>query len=98
MLALALDACECYSTLQSKGVSVKLLIVVGSTRPGRIGLKVTDWFHGVAQDHGGFEVENHGYPAPLKNAIDLLSHEWRRKPVAFVGYGGIAAGSRAVEQ
>jgi NAD(P)H-dependent FMN reductase len=27
---------------------------------------------------------NGGYPASLKNAIDLLVDEWRRKPVAFV--------------
>jgi len=26
---------------------------------------------------------NGGYPASLKNVIDLLSDEWRRKPVAF---------------
>jgi len=40
---------------------------------------------------------NHGYPAPLKNAIDTLYHEWSRKPVAFVGYGGLGA-ARAIEQ
>ena len=27
---------------------------------------------------------NGGYPASLKNAIDLLAEEWRRKPVALV--------------
>ena len=27
---------------------------------------------------------NGGYPASLKNAIDLLTDEWRRKPVVFV--------------
>ena len=27
---------------------------------------------------------NGGYPASLKNAIDLLTDEWRKKPVAFV--------------
>jgi len=27
---------------------------------------------------------NGGYPASLKNVIDLLTDEWRRKPVAFV--------------
>lgn len=41
---------------------------------------------------------NHGYPAPLKNAIDLLYHPWVRKPVAMVSYGGGAGGSRAAEQ
>jgi NAD(P)H-dependent FMN reductase len=41
---------------------------------------------------------NHGYPASLKNAIDYLHHEWRNKPVGFVSYGGVAAGTRSVEQ
>jgi NAD(P)H-dependent FMN reductase len=41
---------------------------------------------------------NHGYPAPLKNALDYLHHEWRYKPVGFVSYGGVAAGTRAVQQ
>lgn len=38
---------------------------------------------------------NHGYPAPLKNALDYLFKEWNYKPVAFVSYGGVAGGSRA---
>jgi NAD(P)H-dependent FMN reductase len=41
---------------------------------------------------------NHGYAAPLKNAIDLLFSEWARKPVTFLSYGGAAGGVRAVEQ
>jgi NAD(P)H-dependent FMN reductase len=41
---------------------------------------------------------NHGYPASLKLAIDYLNNEWRYKPVGFVSYGGVAAGTRAVEQ
>jgi NAD(P)H-dependent FMN reductase len=41
---------------------------------------------------------NHGYPAVLKNALDHLYSEWNNKPVAFVGYGGPAGGSRAVQQ
>jgi NAD(P)H-dependent FMN reductase len=41
---------------------------------------------------------NHGYPAPLKNAIDYLHEEWSSKPAGFVSYGGVAAGTRAVEQ
>jgi NAD(P)H-dependent FMN reductase len=41
---------------------------------------------------------NHGYPAPLKNAIDHVFMGWARKPVAFVSYGGFAGGARAVEQ
>jgi NAD(P)H-dependent FMN reductase len=41
---------------------------------------------------------NHGISAPLKNAIDFLFAEWNYKPVGFVSYGGVAAGTRAVEQ
>lgn len=40
---------------------------------------------------------NHSYPASLKHAIDLAHAEWHRKPVAFVSYGGISGGLRAVE-
>ncbi|MTD55414.1 NADPH-dependent FMN reductase [Amycolatopsis pithecellobii] len=124
----------------------KLLIVIGSTRPGRVGLPVAEWFAAHAVADGRFEVEladlaelelplfdephapylrqytkahslawsatvdaadaivivtaeyNHGYPAPLKNALDYLCHEWRHKPLGFVSYGGIAAGTRAVQQ
>ncbi len=40
---------------------------------------------------------NHGYPAVLKNALDSTFVEWRRKPVAYVGWGntGGARGDRA---
>jgi NAD(P)H-dependent FMN reductase len=41
---------------------------------------------------------NYGYPAPLKNALDFLSQEWAYKPLGFVSYGGVAAGTRAVQQ
>lgn len=41
---------------------------------------------------------NHGYPAPLKALIDSYGEEWHAKPVAFVSYGGISGGLRAVEQ
>lgn len=51
-----------------------LQIIVGSTRPGRVGKPVAGW-----------------------NAIDSLNHEWADKPAGFVSYGGIAAGTRAVE-
>ncbi|MEU0298758.1 NAD(P)H-dependent oxidoreductase [Streptomyces sp. NPDC006175] len=40
---------------------------------------------------------NHSYPAPLKNLIDRHFTEWQAKPVAFVSYGGISGGLRAVE-
>ena len=124
----------------------KLAIIIASTRPGRVGLPVGQWFAERAEAHGGFDVEvldlaeialpmmdepnhprlrqytqqhtkewsatidacdafafvmpeyNHGFNAPLKNAFDYLHHEWRYKPVGFVSYGGVAAGTRAVEQ
>lgn len=41
---------------------------------------------------------NHGYPAALKQAIDVGYAEWRAKPVGFVSYGGMSGGLRAVEQ
>lgn len=122
-----------------------LHVVVASTRPGRIGRPVGEWFAGVARDHGAFDVElvdlaevdlpmfdepkhprlqdyehdhtrrwsetvaradafafvmpeyNHGYTAPLKNAIDFLWREWNDKPVALVGYGGVSGGIRAMQ-
>lgn len=40
---------------------------------------------------------NHGYNAELKNAIDYLHNEWLYKPVGFVSYGGVAAGTRALQ-
>jgi NAD(P)H-dependent FMN reductase len=40
---------------------------------------------------------NHGFNAPLKNALDYLHAEWAYKPVGFVSYGGLAAGTRAVQ-
>ena len=124
----------------------KLLTIIASTRPGRVGLPVANWFQDRAEVHGGFELDladlyeldlplldepnhprlrtytkahteawsatvdaadavvivtaeyNYGYPAALKNAIDYLHHEWRCKPVGFVSYGGVAAGTRAVQQ
>ena len=122
------------------------MIVIASTRPGRGGWPVAQWFIRRATEHNGFDVHvvdllelklplldepnhprlrqytnrhtrewseqvdaadafvfvtpeyNHGYPASLKNAIDFLHHEWRHKPVGFVSYGGVAAGTRSVEQ
>ncbi len=40
---------------------------------------------------------NRGPTAVLKNALDYAYTEWNRKPVTFVGYGGVG-GARAVEQ
>jgi NAD(P)H-dependent FMN reductase len=40
---------------------------------------------------------NHGPPASLVNALSYLHHEWHYKPVGFVSYGGVSAGTRSVE-
>ncbi|MGA4848721.1 NADPH-dependent FMN reductase [Streptomyces sp. G5(2025)] len=40
---------------------------------------------------------NHSYPASLKSVIDWHKAEWEAKPVAFVSYGGLSGGLRAVE-
>ncbi len=122
-----------------------LLVVIASTRPGRIGRPIGDWFVRSAREHGGFEVSeadlavlnlplmdepnhprfqnythehtkqwsatvaaadavvwitpeyNHSFTAPLKNAIDYLNAEWKHKALGLVSYGGIAAGTRAVQ-
>jgi NAD(P)H-dependent FMN reductase len=123
-----------------------LQIIIASTRPGRVGLPVGQWFTSRAQAHGVFELDvadlaelklpfvdepnhprlrqytkkhtkdwsarvgladafvmvlpeyNFGYPATIKNAIDFLHQEWKYKPVGFVSYGGVAAGTRSVQQ
>ncbi|WP_144224841.1 NADPH-dependent FMN reductase [Mesorhizobium amorphae] len=39
----------------------------------------------------------HGPSAVLKNALDYAYTEWNKKPVGFVGYGGVG-GARSIEQ
>lgn len=71
--------------------------VLGAT-PGPEGAAVTqrlaaaDVFVVVTPEY------NHSFPAPLKNAIDWHSGEWKAKPIGFVSYGGRSGGLRAVEQ
>jgi NAD(P)H-dependent FMN reductase len=122
-----------------------LMVIVASTRPGRVGLPIGQWFAERAAEHGAFTVDladlaeinlpffdeplhprlrqyshqhtkdwsarvdaadafvwvtpeyNHSFNAPLKNAIDYLNQEWQHKPVGFVSYGGVSAGTRAVQ-
>lgn len=125
--------------------AVRIQIILGSTREGRFGYRVANWFYKIAaaredltaelidlrdwqlpffnearppaSGHYAAEAQawaekvaqgdgfviitpeyNYGYPAVLKNALDHIYHEWNNKPVAFVGYGGSAGGSRAVQQ
>ena len=57
----------------------------------RIRLAEADGFVVVTPEY------NRSYPASLKKAINQYNVEWRAKPVAFVSYGGISGGLRAVE-
>ncbi|HEV2122583.1 MAG TPA: NADPH-dependent FMN reductase [Chloroflexota bacterium] len=41
---------------------------------------------------------NHSFTSVIKNAIDFLDEEIRRKPSAVCGLGGLSGGIRAVEQ
>ncbi|MFK0164556.1 NADPH-dependent FMN reductase [Rhizobium sp. NPDC090279] len=41
---------------------------------------------------------NHSFTASLKFLLDLVYEPWHGKPAAFVSYGGISGGLRAVEQ
>jgi NAD(P)H-dependent FMN reductase len=41
---------------------------------------------------------NHSFTSVIKNAIDYLDEEIRRKPTAVCGLGGLSGGIRAVEQ
>jgi NAD(P)H-dependent FMN reductase len=40
---------------------------------------------------------NYGAPPSLINALDYLHQEWAYKPVGFVSYGGVSAGTRSVQ-
>lgn len=122
-----------------------LQVIVASTRPGRKGPAVADWFMRQAEAHGGFELErialadialplfdeprhprlqqyehdhtkawsstvaradayvivtpeyDHQPPAALTNALQYLVREWAYKPLGFVSYGGVSAGTRSVQ-
>lgn len=41
---------------------------------------------------------NHSFSAPLKHLLDSIYGVWQAKPVAFISYGGVSGGLRAVEQ
>ncbi len=36
---------------------LRLMIIVGSVRPGRVGLPIAEWVRATAQEHGGFEID-----------------------------------------
>jgi len=59
-----------------------------------------DWRRKIGQCDGFIATVaeyNHGPTAVLKNAFDSAFLEWNRKPIGFVGYGGVG-GARAIEQ
>jgi NAD(P)H-dependent FMN reductase len=61
---------------------------------------VSRWTKAIAASDGFVFVTpeyNYGTSAVLKNAIDWVYPEWRRKVAAFVSYGS-AMGARAVQQ
>jgi NAD(P)H-dependent FMN reductase len=106
--------------------ALRVAVIIGSTRPGRLGPAVANWFTEQASSRADVSLDvvdlvegeatlgarlaaadafvvvtpeyNHSFPAPLKQVIDAFSVEWRAKPAAFVCYGGISGGLRAVEQ
>jgi NAD(P)H-dependent FMN reductase len=61
---------------------------------------VKKWTAEIARSDGFVIVTpeyNYGPPAVLKNALDWVYPEWKRKAVAFVSYGS-TAGTRSVQQ
>lgn len=105
-------------------MTLRIAVIVGSTRHGRFGPTVAKWFAGHATQRADLAIDivdlagnepvsptlaaadgfvvvtpeyNHSFPAPLKEAIDAHYKEWHAKPVAFVSYGGVSGGLRAVE-
>lgn len=61
---------------------------------------VKDWVEKVGQADAYVFVTpeyNHGVPGSLKNAIDFLDYQLKRKPVAIVSHG-VVGGARANEQ
>lgn len=73
-----------------------------SDKPGVYGSKIQEkWAKKIGSADGFIFITpeyNHGYSAILKNAIDFLWYEWNHKPVAFISYGNVTGGVRAVEQ
>lgn len=59
-----------------------------------------DWSAKIAEADAFILVTpeyNYGFPATIKNAIDFLFNEWKHKPIAFLSYGGVAAGTRSIQ-
>jgi len=123
---------------------LKIGIILGTTRPGRLGDAISAWTASLAAQRTDAQYEvvdlrdyplpffeervppayapsanpvaqrwsakmaeldgylflaaeyNHSLSGVLKNALDYLAPETKRKPATFVGYGGVG-GARAVE-
>ena len=45
----------------------------------------------------GYAWYNYGPPPALINALNYVYKEWNYKPAAFVSYGGVSGGTRAVQ-
>ena len=68
-------------------MTLRLNIIVASTRPGRVGPVVADWFHGVAARHGAFDVHmadlaEFGLPVfdePRHPRLQQYEHEHTRR-------------------
>ncbi|RAY14607.1 NADPH-dependent FMN reductase [Actinomadura craniellae] len=75
---------------QRADLDVDVLDLAGTPDPGSR-LAAADAFVVVTPEY------NHSFPAPLKEAVDRHRDEWHAKPVAFVCYGGVSGGLRAVE-
>lgn len=73
-------------------VAIDLIDLAATDAPIGPRLAAADAFVVVTPEY------NHSFPAPLKEVLDAYSAEWRAKPAAFVSYGGISGGLRAVEQ
>jgi NAD(P)H-dependent FMN reductase len=68
-------------------VALTLQIIIGSTRPGRVGPSVARWFEGYAREHGGFEpvlvdIADYNLPVfdePKHPAAQQYEHEHTRR-------------------
>lgn len=76
---------------QRADLTVDLIDLADGTAGMRARVDAADAFVVVTPEY------NHGYPGPLKAAVDGVGTEWAAKPVGFVSYGGLSGGLRAVE-
>lgn len=122
-----------------KPVTIRLALLIGSTREGRFADRIVDWAREGIGRHPAFDLDvidpkgfslpahfpsgvheglgemqrrleqadailivtpeyNHSFPAVLKLVIDVTGEAWKAKPAAFISYGGVSGGLRAVEQ